>query len=202
MTNLELRFLSTQDKNQIVSLRQKSYKSYYGSNVDIEGLNWNWTDENSVHLGYLSEGEVVSCLRLTVYQSPHLLESATLFPTPESVRFPVAILGRAATAEQFTACHLHTHLRVLALETCLKNNISTVLGSLEERSARNSALKKFGYKILSRQDSWSESCVQSTGPVVLIGLNSLEEIQSTVHQMRKHYNIAALRPEPPSLSIL
>ncbi len=202
MKNLELRFLSTQEKDQIVSLRQGSYKSYYGSDVDVQGLSWNWTDENSAHLGYLNKGELVSCLRLSIYQSLRLLESATLFTTPQTVDLPVAVLGRAVTSDQFSTRHLHTHLRVFALETCLIKNISTVVGSLEERSARLSSLKDFGYQILDRQDAWKESCVKSTGPVVLIGLTSSDEIRSAAFQMRKRYDITTLLPELPSISIL
>lgn len=199
---LDFKYLTPADKEAIVALRKESYADYYGSQVDLNGLNWNRTDQNSVHLAYTKGSEIVSYLRLSFFQSQDLLERTTLFPTPEHLEFPVAMLARAATKKEFLGHHLHNTLRLFALEACLSLGIKTVLGSLEERSARMKSLVDIGYQVYQSQPTWEGSYLQSTGPVVLIGLESAERIQDAIDKIRTRYQIKAAVKPPREIALL
>lgn len=200
--NLEFRYLTPDWQSRIVALRHECYSEQYGSQVDLSGLNWIPADQQSIHLGVLQGTELVSALRLSIYRSQDRLEKTILFPTPTHLKFPIALLARAATKKSHSSLQLHNKLRLIALETCLHFNIFTVLGSLEEKSLRLPSLQQFGYKIYNSQPAWKGSYLKSTGPVVLIGLESKNEIELAIRKMRDRYKFEVHLTPPETMSLL
>jgi hypothetical protein len=187
MNKLSFQFLTPEHRDSIVALRKECYSEYYGERLNPVGLEWNYTDQHSIHLAIKNNDELISYLRLSFFNNNARLEKTTLFPTPSVVAFPVGLLARAATKKEYSSYKLHSTLRMIAIDICNKLNTPTILGSLEERSIRLSALTSLGYQILDRQPHWPGSYIQSTGPVVLIGLYPQKNIAAALDKMKQAY---------------
>ncbi len=192
---LSFSFLDLRFQDEIVQLRHSEYRRCYGNHVDLSGLNWNNADKNSIHLGIrdLKDDLLIAYLRLSGFRSNSKLENTTLFTTPENINLPVALLTRAANRKNYESFGLHSILRCRALEVCLKNNVKTVLGTLEISANRFEPLKKLGYSILSTKNDWgNQSYIRSGKGVALIGLESSEKIKEAVSKLQKKYELQPL----------
>ena len=191
MTTLTVRFLTEADQAAIVQLRRHSYRHYYREAVDLNGLEWNFTDVHSLHVGHFEEHSLVSCLRLTLVENQSTLEKLTLLKTPATVHFPCAVLARAATDPKFAQRSLHSELRYIGLQLALHYQVQSVVGTLAESSQRLPGLMHLGYQILQRQTGWEGSFLAVNTPVLLIGLQTPQAISLAVAKLAsKHQQIS------------
>lgn len=185
MSVLTFSFLSEAHIDQVIELRKEVYLKYYGNSVDLSGLNWNNMDRMSTHLGIFRQDQLVSYLRLSYFNELRKLEDATQIPTPAQFACPVALLARAATQQSFLGQGLHSVLRAISLELCLKHGMTTIFGSLEEKSLRTAQLLEVGYEVVARAEKWKNSYITNSGDVLLIALQGREKIQNAIQQLRR-----------------
>lgn len=160
---IDFSFLNNEHIPEIERLRNLAFLNFYKSAVEPSGLIWNSIDKASMHLGFfINKKHLVSYLRLTFFTNNEMLEKATRIKTPEKFKTPVALLARAATDPSYLSCGLHSGLRSIALQTCLRANINTVFGSLEEKSFRTKQLLAIGYEIVARAPRWNDSFIRSS----------------------------------------
>jgi hypothetical protein len=201
VSKFEFLFLENDQKHEIVKLRKSAFNDAYPNHVDLTGLEWNLTDENSIHLGFKVEKELVSCLRVSTFTNFTKLERNTLFKTPANIATPCILLSRAATLKKYENCSLHSKLRFYALELALHYGITCVLGSLEKRSPRLQSLLQSGYEILASQEKWEGSYLKNSGPVLLIGIISSSSIIRSLKYFKNKHHLQDIS-EFPKLRII
>jgi hypothetical protein len=184
-----IQFLKDTTNQEVVSLRKQSFLKYYGSNVNLEMLDWNETDRQSYHLGCFQNNKLISYLRITLFKDATTLENSTKISTPKTTIFPVALLARAATDEMHINIGLHSVLRCVALEFCKINLIDTVFGSLESRSRRLNQLYNVGYEVVNSVENWNNGYIKNMGSVSLIMLTGKDKIQSAINNLNKENKI-------------
>lgn len=178
-------FTTAYNQDEIVKLRQIAFKHRFKEKVTLDGLNWNKTDANSIHLSYRSSEELLSTLRITYYLTKEKFDKATQIPLTRKMSAPYLLLARAATRPGLENSEIHSKLRVLALEICIQQGIFEVFGSLQKKSKRLEHLLSLGYTILESQDRWPESYLQNDGEVVLICLEGKNKILKFIESERK-----------------
>lgn len=194
LTSFNFQILGPAQKHEIVQLRQQEYLFYYQQQVDLKTLEWNFADENSVHLGFYesTSQKLAACLRVSFFENIQNLEKAVRLPLPNDLSAPYALLSRAATRQEFQKQGLHAQLRCRALELCRVEGAECVLGTLEVRSSRMPQLISLGYNILSLHESWREGFIESSGAVALIGLCDRSAMQTAVERLRLELKLEPL----------
>lgn len=189
MSNNEyfIHYLTEKDSEEIVALRKHSYSKQFQSEVKMEGLIWNKTDQNSIHLGLKNDqNELLSIIRISFFLNKENLENSTGTQTPEEVLFPCALLSRAATNPSHASIGLHQILRLAALEHISKSNYPCVLGTMKKNASRLNHLLNIGYSILYEADKWVNSFINSSEPIVLIGLIGENKIKEAINKLKVH----------------
>ncbi len=167
----------------IVQLRQLEYVRRFGSDFNLQYLNWNDGDQNSQHFCAYNQNQLISTLRVSVHLTAESLERSTRIKTPLDLQYPVGLLARAATRANFTSLGVHTHLRSMAFNFLLSHSICTILGTLEVSALRLPQLLDLGYRVLTESSAWKASFLKSQGPVALIGLIGQKEILKALEKM-------------------
>ena len=173
---------------KIVALRKSEYSKRFNPSINLNQLDWNFVDSSSDHYGIVYDSKLLSALRLSIHQKPEDLEICTKISTPKNVKFPVALLSRAATLSEFQSFGLHSMIRALALSQCLKMNIHCALGSLEVSSMRFKQLQLLGYRVLATDSSWKNSSIPSKGPVALVGLVGERSIKNAIEKLESRFS--------------
>ena len=184
---IEFKFLDSSHASQIIHLRRLSFISYYGADCRADGLDWNQTDAQSIHLGLWEKHTLIAVLRYGHYANPQKLMSTTLITPPSDLCYPAAVLSRAATHPDFTNQGLHSRLRHLGIQLALRYNARCLLGSLTANSPRLSQMLVSGYEILQRQNGWEGSYINAQGEVLLMGLTSQKKIREAMASLHGKY---------------
>lgn len=144
-------------KQQIETLRQKSYNLRFGSRVAFNGLKWNPHDDDSFHFGAMVDEQLVSTVRLTRVSTNGRFETMLQFPAAEAFsKVPCYVLSRAATAEDFLGRALNMALRVKVFHFLVNLNQPDELlfGAAIADSRRLSFLSQLGYEVLKHDHPW------------------------------------------------
>jgi hypothetical protein len=178
----ELRF--NIDPEEIVNLRREAFDCAYDKDqVNLSGLDWNWTDGKSNHLGVYIDKKLVSCLRVSVLTGQELFFSTTQFQVPNGESPPFILLARAATLSPFLNHGFHTLLRLRALELSYHFEHYNIFGSLAANSHRLKQMLDLGYTVVDEGDGWPNSYLKNTGRVLLVQLRSKEKVESAIEML-------------------
>lgn len=183
-------FTTSYDKLEIVTLRKSAFKNSFKENVNLEGLNWNETDENSIHFSLRSENLLLSTLRITCFKESRRLENSTRISIHKIRTPPFVLLSRAATDCNFKFQNLHSELRLRAVEFCKFYGLENIYGSLERKSNRLKPLLNLGYEIIEEQEAWPKSFLANNGNVVLIELSGDEKLSNFIKSEKLRLQIA------------
>jgi hypothetical protein len=175
--------------NEVIQLRKESFVNFYSEKVNPQGLEWNSTDDQSLHIGVRYQDQLISCLRITALNHFSELEDKIKIPLMLDQSPPYILLARAATSPFFLNKGLHSLLRTRALEISLQQNYSQVFGSLEKRSTRLNQLLDIGYEIIGEASHWPNSFLENQGSVVAIHLNSKNKIEKALEKLYTIYQI-------------
>lgn len=184
---IEFKFLDPSFAPQIVQLRQQSFSFFYGNHCRTEGLQWNQTDSQSIHLSLWQDNILIACLRYGQYTNLQKLVASTLISSPLGPSLPAGLLSRAATHPAFTNQGLHSRLRYLGLHLALHYNAKLLLGSLAANSPRLTQMLVSGYEILQRQNGWEGSYISGQGEVLLLGLTGQQKIREAMASLHERY---------------
>ncbi|MBK7845161.1 MAG: hypothetical protein IPJ71_16000 [Bdellovibrionales bacterium] len=194
--NIEFSILESVHSDQIVGLRRKEYLRYYGRRVVSDCLNWNQTDQNSLHLGFVDkiDKKIVSCLRLSLFQSKEKLELSTLLPTPAELQPTYGLIARAACDMSHSRIGLHSILRCRALEICRELGVTSILGTTEASAAQLNSLIGIGCRILGNTDRWGDSStIRNSGDVLLIGIVNAHDRDLAIEKLRQKYRLSPIK---------
>lgn len=159
--------LNANDQEEFFELRSSTYKSQYGSNVDVNALKWNHWDERFANLGVFHNGKLVSLLRVVFIDDPEEYKKILLYDFNSSdLVMPVAILNRAATHADHATKGFHSLLRLHALRLLKQMNVEWVLGTLLKDSRRVTQMKEMGYEFQENPVPWNGFLKSSSPPLV------------------------------------
>lgn len=199
---MNYRFTYDIPKSDIIELRRISFHRAYEQRVDLNGLDWNWTDGGSIHLGFYDETRLICCLRLSAFKDIARFERTTQIPLLNSETAPLVLLSRAATHPDFANCGLHSILRLKALEICRQKKLYNIFGSLEKKSSRLSNALDLGYVIVNQTERWPDSYIQSDGDVVLIQLAGEKKLSIAIDKLQSKYNLENSEIFPENIQLL
>jgi hypothetical protein len=177
LNKLSWRLLTEKDSDTVVSLRRQEFQSAHGDRVDLKGLEWNYTDQNSIHLGVFHDEDLISSLRLTLVSSEGAFESMMKTQAPSKFQKGSAILARAATDRSWQGAHLHSLLRFHSLGLCLSYRVHSLWGTCESNSLRMNQLQQIGYEIEKYYD-WKDGFYKNSAPVALLVLANAQKISA------------------------
>ncbi|OFZ29187.1 MAG: hypothetical protein A2622_14185 [Bdellovibrionales bacterium RIFCSPHIGHO2_01_FULL_40_29] len=175
--------------DEITQLRKESFVNFYCEKVRPQGLEWNSTDEQSIHIGIRHQDQLISCLRITALNDLSELRDRIKIPLTLNQPPPYILLARAATSPLFLNKGLHSLLRIRALEISLQQNYTQIFGSLEKRSTRLNQLLDIGYEIIGEASHWPNSFLENQGSVVAIQLSSKNKIEKALGKLYTIYQI-------------
>ncbi len=150
-------FLTDELKRQIAELRQQSYDLKFMSRVSPDGLSWNLHDDDSYHFGAVSEGRLVSTVRLTRVSTAGRFETMLQFPASDPFSaIPCYVLSRAATAKSHQGSGLNMELRaeVFRFLIGLDKPEDFLYGAALSNSKRLHFLQKLGYEVKEHEHLW------------------------------------------------
>lgn len=203
--NVEFSILEPVHSDQIVKLRHKEYRRYYGRRVVSDYLTWNQTDQNSLHLGFVDKvsKEILSCLRLSIFLSKEKLELSTLFSTPTELQPPYGLIARAACDINYSRIGLHSILRCRAIEICRELNVTSILGTTEASTAQLDSLIRIGCRVLAKTESWGDtSTIRNNGDVLLIGIINALDRDTAIKKLRQKYRLSPIKLDSLALPII
>lgn len=148
---------SAANRDAIVSLRKLAFGDKFAGDIDLQGLEWNQTDSESIHFGIRDGAKIISTLRLTNISDPKKFENVMLVPATDAFAVvPCGVLARAATHPDFRGRDLGMALRMKAYEYWLANSTASHLfGTAFANSVRLEKLRSWGYEFATNEDGWS-----------------------------------------------
>jgi predicted GNAT family N-acyltransferase len=196
---MKYEFKFSLNRNDVVSLRKEAFLAKYDKDqINLSGLDWNWTDDHSNHLGLYQDNRLVSCLRLSVFNSSSDFYNASRIPMKMDCSSPYTLLARAATHPDYASQGLHNLLRLRALEICQHMKLDNIFGSLAENSDRLKQLSDLGYEIVGTAESWENSYLKNTGKVVLIHLKQ-EKLSHAIQLLLQKCKVDRLSDFPETI---
>lgn len=171
--NYQVRFLSSDDKEELFQLRKNAYAQAKGFALDLERLRWNTSDDQSYILGIFQDQQLISTMRAEVIEQKTVLEKKLECPWnfPVNIDGPVLLLSRAATEKAYSNKGLNLLQRGIFLEMAKAYQLSHLVGTFVPNSPREETLRKMGYQFFSNSMGWQESHYHSFGSVYVVCLN-------------------------------
>lgn len=171
MAHYRIEVLTQSNADELGALRRLAYKNRFGSLVDTDKLGWNQNDILFLNLGLLLEGQLVSCLRVSVIETDREFHRITLQDAPADIKYPCVVLSRGATHPDHKSRGLHTILRREALSLIKAAGLNDTFGFLEDGSPRLTQLAELGYSFETCPKPWG-GFLKNTKPVVLARLRN------------------------------
>jgi hypothetical protein len=140
---------------KITNLRATAYKKFGSDLKNSDSLQFGPSDIWNANIGIVERDELLSLLRLEKHRTEKTLRF-TLQTSATALEYPVAVLSRAATAEQAQGQNFHMLLRLVALKALVKAGYREVYGTFRVSSKRSAFLKTLGYNLIEESSEWSD----------------------------------------------
>lgn len=172
-----IEILSRKDASALNNLRRAGYASAKGFTVSPEGLNWNQSDDDSLVLGAFDGSLLVSTMRLELIDSHDMLSKKLEceWSFPKTIKFPVALLSRAATLESHRALGFNALLRYHCLRAAIQMGATAMVGTFVTNSPRVKSMIEMGYELFEQAKGWTSPSFSSQGAVSVAYLDLLHE---------------------------
>lgn len=159
--------------NQIATLRQEAYQRFGDELKNPYFLTYGPTDRANANIAVIEGDQILSLLRI----EKHLANDSLVFAlqaeaTP--LRYPTAVLSRAATVDSYSKENLNMLLRQLALEAMIDAGYSDVFGTFKASARRSEFLESIGYELSSPTKTWNDF-LQTDEPIRLAHLNLAQD---------------------------
>jgi hypothetical protein len=166
-----IRRATKDDADEISSLRLAAYaraKEFRLENP--EALRWGPHDDSDVVLAAWDEsGNAISTTRGSIAKDRQEAEEwLTCSVDLDSSAFPVLLLGKAATREEYGRTGLHSALRYYCLAAVLNTPINSVLGMVYKGAPRTNLMQTLGYRFLTPDRVWDPEGVPLTPVMVAV----------------------------------
>lgn len=157
------------DFPQMISLRKSAYARAFSDAVDLRFLGRGRWDDLHFNLAVYHKDQILSVVRLAVINCVEDFQFIMAADFDSSQwNFPVAIMHRAATHEDYLGHGLHSLLRIQAIEICQKLNIGWLFSALQEDSGRLKQLTEAGYELLEMKKNWTGFLRNKSIPIVAV----------------------------------
>jgi len=195
---MRLKITYNASPQEIVHLRKVSYNNVH-KDLDVNNLDWNLTDSQSLHVSVLFQNQLVSTIRASCFYSRSRFFNTCRFDLPSHDILPAIVLARGATIPEFNGFGFHTLLRLKAIKICYYSRLFNIFGAMSADSARIKNLLSIGYEIVDKKEAWVGSFINPSSHAVLLRLQGEAKIKHSICLLSQKLDFKDLGLNFPSI---